>query len=77
VQILEIKAEAPDLISALATLSSFYTENTPGTRRALRSTVEKRGLEINGVFLNAAEAVIQVIRGWRTPCTTQYLTLDN
>lgn len=59
-QILDIKAEAQDLITSLSTLSTFYEDNTPAARRALRSTIEKRGLQIHETFLSSAEAVIQV-----------------
>lgn len=62
-QILEIKTESPDVINALSTLSGIYTDNTPAARRQLRCTIEQRGLQINGQFLQAAEAVMQV--GWR------------
>jgi hypothetical protein len=61
-QILEIKTESPDLVSALSTLSQFYDDNTPAARRALRSTIEQRGLDINQHFLGAAESVMQVQR---------------
>ncbi|KAJ9507813.1 hypothetical protein QJQ45_019281, partial [Haematococcus lacustris] len=61
VQILDIKTETPDLINALATLSSFQTDNTPAARRGLRSTIEQRSLDINDTFLKAAEAVIQAL----------------
>lgn len=59
-QILDIRTDSPDLITSLSTLSSFYGENTPAARKALRSTIEKRGLAINERFLGAAEGVIQV-----------------
>lgn len=59
-QILEIKTEAPELIGSLQTLSTFYTDNTAASRRALRSTVEKRSLLICDKFITAAEDVIRV-----------------
>jgi hypothetical protein len=59
-QILEIKTESPDVINALSTLSGIYNDNTPAARRQLRCTIEQRGLQINGQFLQAAEAVMQV-----------------
>jgi hypothetical protein len=62
-QILEIKTESPEVISALNTLSGFYERNTPAERRQLRSAVEQRGLDINQRFLAAAETVIQVGSG--------------
>ncbi len=58
-QILEIKTESSDLINSLSTLSSFYHDNNPAARRALRTTIERRGLDINQKFLTAAEAVIK------------------
>jgi hypothetical protein len=63
-KILDTRTESPELTAALATLSSFYDANTPAARRALRGTVEQRGLDINQRFLEAAETVIQVtVRG--------------
>lgn len=59
-QILDIKTESPDLLSALTTLSTFYHDNTPAARRHLRFTIEQRGLDIHGRFLTAAETVIKV-----------------
>lgn len=59
-QILDIKTESPEVVNALQTLSEFYDENTPAARRALRSTIERRGLAIHEHFLSAAESVIQV-----------------
>ncbi len=61
-QILEIKTESQDLITALQTLSTFYEDNSPAARRVLRSTIEKRGLEIHEQFLSSAEAAIKVHR---------------
>ncbi|MEW5300794.1 MAG: hypothetical protein WDW36_003699 [Sanguina aurantia] len=60
-KILDIRTDSPDLITSLSTLSSFYGENTPAARKALRSTIEKRGLAINERFLGAAEGVIQAL----------------
>jgi hypothetical protein len=62
-QILEIKTESPELISALNTLSDFYDDNNPAARRQLRSTIEQKGLDINKQFLAAAEGVIEVRSG--------------
>ncbi|GBF95228.1 hypothetical protein Rsub_07943 [Raphidocelis subcapitata] len=58
-KILDTRTESQELTAALATLSSFYDANTPAARRALRSAVEQRGLDINQRFLEAAETVIQ------------------
>ncbi|KAG2497264.1 hypothetical protein HYH03_004848 [Edaphochlamys debaryana] len=60
-KVLEIKTEAPELLSSLQTLSSFYGENTPAARRGLRTTIEKRGLAINERFIGAAESVIKAL----------------
>ena len=64
VQILETRTEAPEVLGALGTLSTFYNENTPAARRSLRSNIDKRGLQIDEEFLAAAGSVIQV----PTPC---------
>jgi hypothetical protein len=59
-KILDIKTEGQDLVGALSTLSTFYIDNTPAARRALRSTIEKRGLSIHEKFLESADAAIKV-----------------
>ncbi|KAF4373468.1 hypothetical protein F8388_025162 [Cannabis sativa] len=48
------RTESPDLLASLNTLSSFYADNTPHSRRNLRSTIEKRSLSINHEFLQAS-----------------------
>ncbi|MED6210434.1 Golgi transport complex subunit 6 [Stylosanthes scabra] len=53
-KVLESRTDTPDLLSSLNTLSSFYEENTPQSRRNLRSTIEKRSLSINREFLEAS-----------------------
>lgn len=55
-KVLECRTESPDLLSSLNTLSTFYSENTPQARRNLRSTIDKRSLQINQEFLLAAQA---------------------
>jgi conserved oligomeric Golgi complex subunit 6 len=75
-QILEIKTESPELVSALQTLSEFYDDNTPAARRALRSTIERRGLTIHEQFLTAAESVIQVLGPSSLHCSADLLTCD-
>ncbi|KAF7809531.1 conserved oligomeric Golgi complex subunit 6 [Senna tora] len=55
-KVLESRTDTPDLLSSLNTLSSFYTDNTPQSRRNLRSTIEKRALSINHEFLDASHA---------------------
>eukprot|EP00854_Cymbomonas_tetramitiformis_P024152 gene24152-29313_t len=54
-KVLETRIDSPELSSSLGEVSSFYTENTPANRRGLRSSIEKRGLDINEEFLKAAE----------------------
>ncbi|PON37243.1 Conserved oligomeric Golgi complex subunit [Parasponia andersonii] len=48
------RTESPDLLASLNTLSSFYRDNNPQSRRNLRSTIEKRSLSINQEFLQAS-----------------------
>lgn len=60
-KILDIRTEDQDLIGSVSTLSTFYDDNTGPERRSLRSTIEKRGLEINNQFLQAAESVFKVL----------------
>ncbi|CAL0331643.1 unnamed protein product [Lupinus luteus] len=55
-KVLESRIDTPDLLSSLNTLSSFYDENTPQSRRNLRSNIEKRALSINREFVDASLA---------------------
>ncbi|XP_060207837.1 conserved oligomeric Golgi complex subunit 6 [Lycium barbarum] len=55
-KVLETRTDSPDLLASLNTLSEFYTENTPHSRRNLRSTIEKRSLSINQEFLLSSTA---------------------
>ncbi|CAL0314243.1 unnamed protein product [Lupinus luteus] len=55
-KVLESRTDTPDLLSSLNTLSSFYDDNTPQSRRNLRSTIEKRALSINREFIDASLA---------------------
>ncbi|OMP02181.1 Conserved oligomeric Golgi complex subunit 6 [Corchorus olitorius] len=55
-KVLECRTDSPDVVASLNTLSSFYNENTPQARRNLRSTIEKRSLQINLDFLRASQA---------------------
>ncbi|XVE99967.1 hypothetical protein REPUB_Repub03eG0245500 [Reevesia pubescens] len=55
-KVLECRTDSPEVVASLNTLSTFYTENTPQTRRNLRSTIEKRSLQINLDFLRASQA---------------------
>ena len=54
-KVLECRTDSPNLLSSLNTLSSFYTENTPQSRRNLRYTIETRTLDINREFLRASD----------------------
>ena len=54
-KVLECRTDSPNLLSSLNTLSSFYTENTPQSRRNLRYTIETRALDINHEFLRASD----------------------
>ena len=60
-KVLESRTDTPDLLSSLNTLSSFYEENTPQSRRNLRSTIEKRALSINREFLEGSRTAQLVI----------------
>lgn len=53
-KVLETRTDSPDLLDSLATLSTFYTDNTPQARRNLRSSIELRSLSINHHFLKAS-----------------------
>ncbi|KAF8095396.1 hypothetical protein N665_0334s0016 [Sinapis alba] len=55
-KVLECRTDTPDLVASLNALSSFYDENSAHARRNLRSTIEKRALEINSEFLSAADS---------------------
>ncbi|KAL2525351.1 Conserved oligomeric complex COG6 [Abeliophyllum distichum] len=60
-KVLETRTDTPDLLASLNTLSSFYTDNNPHSRRNLRSTVEKRALSINEEFLHASATAQQAL----------------
>ncbi|EYU37491.1 hypothetical protein MIMGU_mgv1a002271mg [Erythranthe guttata] len=60
-KVLETRTDAPDLLASLNTLSSFYSDNTPQSRRNLRSTIENRGLSINEEFLDASASAQQAL----------------
>ncbi|XP_022737867.1 conserved oligomeric Golgi complex subunit 6 [Durio zibethinus] len=55
-KVLECRTDSTDVVASLNTLSTFYTDNTPQARRNLRSTIEKRSLQINLDFLRASQA---------------------
>lgn len=56
----ETRTDSPELLASLEALSSFYGENTPGARRALKSTIERRALALNHDFLLASLPAQQV-----------------
>ncbi|KDP37812.1 hypothetical protein JCGZ_06714 [Jatropha curcas] len=60
-KVLECRTDTPDLLASLDTLSTFYSENTPQARRNLRSTIEKRSLDINLHFLQSSNAAQQAL----------------
>ncbi|KAG2680030.1 hypothetical protein I3760_11G079100 [Carya illinoinensis] len=60
-KVLECRTDSPDLVSSLSTLSTFYTENNPRSRRNLKSAIETRALQINLEFLRASEAAQQAL----------------
>ncbi|XP_048447894.1 conserved oligomeric Golgi complex subunit 6-like [Pyrus x bretschneideri] len=60
-KVLECRTDSPDVLASLNTLSSFYSENTPQSRRNLRSTIEKRGLATNLKFLKASLAAQEAL----------------
>lgn len=55
------RTDSPDLVSSLNTLSTFYGDNTPQSRRNLRSTIEKRSLSINLDFIGASHAALNAL----------------
>eukprot|EP00976_Prorocentrum_cordatum_P108954 1194936-Prorocentrum_minimum.AAC.5 len=59
-KVLETRIDNPELSSSLNELSNVCTENTVASRRALRSNIEKRGVNINEEFLQVAEAAQSV-----------------
>ncbi|KAJ8468136.1 hypothetical protein OPV22_030688 [Ensete ventricosum] len=60
-KVLETRTDSPDLLSSLATLSTFYADNTPQARRNLRSSIEQRALAINHHFLDASLSAQQAL----------------
>ncbi|CAI7825246.1 unnamed protein product [Closterium sp. NIES-53] len=59
-KVLDTRTDSPELLAALGALSGFYRENSLANRRALKSTIERRGLAINEEFLHASEAAQEV-----------------
>ncbi|WOK99927.1 conserved oligomeric Golgi complex subunit 6 [Canna indica] len=60
-KVLETRTDSPDLLASLATLSTFYADNTPQARRNLKSSIEQRSLAINHHFLHASLAAQQAL----------------
>lgn len=59
-QVIETRTETSEALGALNSLSAFYEDNTAGSRRQLRNTLEQRSLVFNDEFLAAAETINQV-----------------
>ncbi|CAI5518474.1 unnamed protein product [Closterium sp. Naga37s-1] len=60
-KVLDTRTDSPELLAALGVLSGFYRENSLANRRALKSTIERRGLAINEEFLHASEAAQEAL----------------
>lgn len=60
-KVLETRTDSPDVVESLRSLSEFYTENNANSRKNLKTTLERRGLDINEQFLRASEAA-QIVR---------------
>ncbi|XP_059457372.1 conserved oligomeric Golgi complex subunit 6 isoform X2 [Corylus avellana] len=60
-KVLECRTDSPDLVSSLNTLSTFYSENAPRSRRNLKSSIETRALQINLEFLQASNGAQQAL----------------
>ena len=82
-KVLETRTDAPEALASLEALSEFYHENTPAARRALRATVEARGLAVNEEFIAAAAgaqaALAEVeaqVAGLGVSCDRMGATLD-
>lgn len=57
-QILETKTEDPEVLSSLGVLSTFYAANSASDRRRLRSTIERKGLDVTSELLEGAESIL-------------------
>ena len=55
-KVLDCRTDNPEVMASFNALSTFYNENTPRVHRNLRSTIEKRSLQINFYFLRASQA---------------------
>lgn len=60
-KVLETRTDNEELVASLATLSTFYTDNTPQARRNLKSSIDHRALAINHHFLQASLPAQQVV----------------
>ena len=58
-QVLATRTEAPEIIGALGTLSTFYEENTTHAQRRLRQTIQQHDLSVNMQFLTAVEDIVK------------------
>ena len=62
-QVLDTKTESAEVSTSLATLSTFYSENSTSTRRRLRSTIENETVKIYEDFLGAASSLSGSLNG--------------
>lgn len=63
-KILDIKVDASSEVGqGLKTLATFYEENSASSRRRLRSTIERRAIELSEDFLRSADLVIRGLDG--------------
>ena len=60
-KILEINIDEPDLAVALGEISSFYGPNTFENRRSLRSSIEKRNVQISQSLVQSFSGVISAL----------------
>ena len=77
-KILDLKLESDkDLIESLKYLSSFFQENNVRTRRALRSTIEKRSLTLNDQFEECFRVVKEQLDQVNNTVTSMAVSCDD
>lgn len=77
-KILDLKLESDkDLIESLKYLSSFFQDNNVRTRRALRSTIEKRSLTLNDQFEECFRVVKEQLDQVNNTVTTMAVSCDD
>eukprot|EP00951_Prasinocladus_malaysianus_P032080 scaffold310662_cov45-Prasinocladus_malaysianus.AAC.1 len=74
--VLETKVDSQELLTSFATLSEVHKENNTSTRRRLRATLEKRGLENANAFLGDAEAVVEALEAVKSQLDGLTLACD-